>query len=423
MTQESFGLVGLSYKAASVSVREQLSLSSCALTSLRQDACDTLSGFAVLSTCNRVEFYAHGEAQQQTVVETLRTLLSRTVSLERFKPYLYEKTGEDTARHLARVAAGLDSMVLGESQILGQVGRCLQVSKAHGLASPLLTGVFQTALRAGKRVRQETALGRKPVSIASVAVNCIRRKVGPLHSQHIVILGLGEIGILVVKILQKEKVGQLTFVNRSAERAEALAENTCAQAVPMAELRAAIEQADIVVSATNAPHLVIEPEHIQSRGDRALLLIDLAVPRDIDIHVAALPNVVVMNVDDLRAGVEASFTQRRAQVPYAHAIIEEELDKLKRDLKAMAIEPVIVGLRRKAESIRQGELARALHELGPLSPEDTRQLEYFSHSLVNKLLHEPTRQLRHNMAMNGEAERASGFVRKLFALTELEADE
>ena len=417
MKQPSFGLVGLSYREAPVSVREQLSLDAEALSRLEAGAEGLLIGLAVVHTCNRVEFYGESQAGEP-VVASLRAALSKILPLNDFEKYLYEAEGMEAARHLARVAAGLDSMVLGEPQILGQVGQALQCSETRKLAGEVLNTVFQSVLATGKRARQETALGRRPVSVASVAVDHIRRAAGPLNRRHVAILGLGETGQLVAKILKGDSVRRLTFINRDPERAQELALQACAQAVPLEELRQTIKAADVLVCATNAPHTVIETAHIGSRDKHPLLLIDLAVPRDVDPEVATLNDVTLINVDALRQGVDVSLSERRAQVPYVEAIVEEEMILLEARLKSMAVEPVIGDVRRKAEAIRQAELQRLMQELGPLSPELARKLDYFSHSLINKLLHEPTRQLRHHVAQNGDAEHAAGLIRDLFAVAE-----
>lgn len=417
MTERSFGLIGLSYRAASVSVREQLSLDAEALTELAAVSEGQLCGLSVVGTCNRVEFY--GESQTDApAVYSLRAALSRVVPLNAVAPYLYEAEGMEAARHLARVAAGLDSMVLGEPQILGQVGQALQWSETRNMAGEVLATVFKSVLTTGKRARQETALGRRPVSVASVAVDRMRRAAGPLSRRHVAILGLGETGQLVAKILKNESVKQLTFINRDPERAQELARQACAQAVPLEELRETIRSADVLVCATNAPHTVIEAIHIGPRDQRPLLLIDLAVPRDVDSDVGLLPDVELINVDALRQGVTLSLSERRAQVPHAEAILEEEMSLLEARLRTMAIEPVIGDIRRRAETIRQAELQRLMQELDPVSPEFARKLDYFSHSLINKLLHEPTRQLRHHVAHNGDAQHTAGLIRDLFAAAE-----
>ena len=302
MTDPSFGLIGLSHKQAPVAVRERLSLLGPDAAHLMQRARSVLCGFATLATCNRVEFYGHA-MDEANVCQVLKKLVGEVLDMDRMGPYMYELSGADAGRHLARVASGLDSMVLGESQILGQVAASLRTAETNAFASPLLVATFQTATRAGKRARQETALGRKPVSVASVAVDCMRQQAGPLAKRNVVVLGLGEMGGLVAKLLSRDKPRQLVFVNRNPEKAAKLATQACASAVPLDELREAIAQADILVSTTDAPHLVIEPTHIEPRTERPLLLIDLAVPRDVDPLVAEMPHVRLMDVDDLRVGV------------------------------------------------------------------------------------------------------------------------
>lgn len=415
MTDYSLGLIGISHKAAPLAVREHLALPPHARSQFFAKARASLNGLAVLSTCNRVEFYGHADGRG-SADEALQFLLNTSFDLSSAHPYLYRKRAGEVPRHLMRVACGLDSMVLGEPQILGQVSACLRSAETASLASPKLNAIFQAAVKAGKRARKETALGRFPVSVASVAIDRIRVEAGPLNHLHVAVLGTGEMGSLAGKILRKEVTARLTFVNRSLERAEALAADACAQAMPLEELRAAIAQADVLISATDAPHLVVETEHISPRTDRPLLLVDLAVPRDIDPAVNQLPNVKLLDVDHLRTDIAQSKAARQAEIPQVEEIIERELDLLDRRLRTLEVEPIITGLRQKAESIRQAELARTLAALGPLDPQVVQQLEHFSTALVNKLLHEPTLRLRKDAEDDGNPELDSHIIRRLFDL-------
>ena len=411
------GCLGLSHQAAPVAVREQLSLASSFLERVRNTA--SFEGFALLATCNRVEFYGHiGPGSEENAHQAIRNILSDTpgVDLDALEPYLYQHDAMEAARHLARVAAGLDSMVLGEPQILGQVGASLRRSEAHDLATPMLAALFNTALKAGRRARRETALSRNPVSVASVVVDLLRREAGSVSEQHVTIVGLGEMGRLVAKILHEGGVGHLTFVNRSVGQATAMAQRLGGRALELSELKDAIAASDAVISTSRAPHLLITPRHIQGRdAARPIVLIDLAVPRDIDPKVAGLNGAQLFDIDDLRASVAASLELRREEIPDVEQIVEEEIAQFSAHVRAMAVEPVIAGLRRKAEAIRRQELARTLGAMDSLSPEAEEQLRYFSHTLVNKLLHEPTLRLRQRASDNG-AEHDTALVRTLFAL-------
>ena len=417
MTNQSLGLVGLSYKAAPVHIRETLTLLPKQRSEFFAEARTFLDGLVVLSTCNRVEFYGHAKGSGYAM-ESLRSFLHNSFDLSASQSYLYYKQTEDVSRHLMRVACGLESMVLGESQILGQVNESLLSSEAALLASPELRTVFRAAVKAGKRARKETALGEFPVSIASVAIERILLETGSLRDLHVAVIGAGEMGNLVGKILRKKSIGQLTFVNRNPERIKALEVDACVQALPIEELREAVSCADIVISATDAPHMVLGPEHISPRKNRPLLLVDLAVPRDIDPFLNELPQVKLLDIDHLKHDIAQSKAARKAEVPLVEKIIERELDILNQRLQMLKVEPVIASLRQKAESIRQTELSRTIEALGPLEAPVVERLEYFSNTLVKKLLHEPTLHLRH-----GNTDLDPHTIRKLFGLPESASDE
>lgn len=416
MLDQSLGLVGLSYKTAPVKIRESFAPLPEQRLKFFAEARTSLDGFAILSTCNRIEFYGHrygsGHASR-----ALESLLHDRFNLELAEPYLYCKQSHDVSRHLMRVACGLDSMVLGESQILGQVSDCLLSSETASCVSPELSTVFRAAIQAGRRAHGETALGRFPVSIASVAIEHILLEAGSLHNLHVAVIGTGEMGRLVGKILQKKEIAQLTFVNRSYAHAKKMAVDACAQAVPMEELREAVSRADVVISATEAPHIILGPEHIAYRANRPLFLVDLAVPRDIDPFLNELPGVRLLDIDHLKHDVAQSKAAREAEVPEVEKIIENELSILDRRLQMLSMEPVIAALRQKAETIRRAELSRTLEVLGPVEDQIVERMEYFSNALVKKLLHEPTLHLRH-----GNTELPPQTVRNLFGLPEPSAD-
>ncbi len=411
MANQSLGLIGLSYKAAPVEIRERVVLLPQQQLSFYDKARNSLDGLAILSTCNRVEFYGHVDDRPAGAMDALGDLLKYSFDLAPAQPYLYYRQSSDVSRHLMRVACGLDSMILGESQILGQVHDCLLSSESASFASMELQTVFKAAVKAGKRARKGTDLGKFPVSIASVAIEHILLKAGPLQNLHVAVIGSGEMGSLAGKILQKRSIARLTFVNRNHERARALAVDACAHAVPIEDLRDAVSRADVVISATDAPHIILSPEHIAQRKNRPLLLVDLAVPRDIDPFLGELPNVTLLDIDHLKNDIAQSKAARQAEVPQVEKIIETELSLLEQRLTTLKIEPVITDLRHRAESIRQTELSRTLESIGPLDPEVVTKLENFSNSLVKKLLHDPTLNLR-----QGIPELPPDTVRRLFGI-------
>ncbi len=417
MIDQSLGLVGLSYKSAPVHIRESLTLLPRQKSEFFDGARTVLDGLAVLSTCNRVEFYGHAKGSEHAA-ESLQSLLNHAFDLSAAQPYLYCKRTGEVPRHLMRVACGLESMVLGESQILGQVSESLLSSESASLASPELRTLFRAAVKAGKRVRKETALGQFPVSVASVAIERILQETGSLRDLHVAVIGAGEMGNLVGKHLRKKSIGQLTLINRNPERIRELEVEACVQAVPMEELREAVSHADVVISATDAPHMILGPEHIAPRKNRPLLLMDLAVPRDIDPFLDELSHVKCLDIDHLKHDIAHARAARKAEVPMVEDIIDKELDLLRQRLQMLKIEPVITALRKKAESIRQAELSRIMEALGPLEAPVAERLEYFSSTLVKKLLHEPTRHLRH-----GETDLDPNTIRQLFGLSESSSDE
>ncbi len=413
MVDHSLGLIGLHYKAAPVAIREQITPLPKQKLNFFAEARASLDGLVVLSTCNRVEFYGHAQGHVRAT-DQLYSLLDQSFDIAVANRYFHIKQAQDVPHHLMRVACGIDSMVLGESQILGQVQDSLQYSESASLISPELSTIFKAAIKAGKRARKDTDLGKFSVSIASLAIDRILDQLGSLHDLHVVVIGSGKMGQLSGKILQKKTTAKLTFVNRNHQRAQELAVDACAQAVPIEDLRDAISGADVVISATDAPHIILGPEHITSRNARPLLLVDLAVPRDIDPFLAELNDVSLMGIDHLNHDIAQSRAARLSEVPSVESIIEKELELLDQRLEMLSVEPLITALRQKAESIRQIEFNRILEELGPLHPDMTQKIESFSNALVNKILHEPTLNLRH-----GNHEVTPHLVEHLFGLSDV----
>ncbi len=413
------GCLSLSYNSAPVDVREHLAgaLADIELVAIRAQEAGTVQGFVTLATCNRIEFYGHlRAASRESIASVLQGIVAVAQGVESrvLSGYADQTEGVDSARHLFRVAAGLASMVLGEPQIQGQVAEALRKAEAVGLASPLLKMLFQMATKAGKRARAETGLSRNPVSVASVAVDLALREAGPIDRVHVTVLGAGEMAGLVAKLLKARGVHSATIVNRTVERGAALADRFHFEARAVSSLPEVLRRTDVVISATRAPHTVVEPAHLDGQTT-PLIAIDLAVPRDINPAVGELPGVSLFDIDNMRDVVESSLEMRRREIPAAEAIIEQELGQFELRQRTLKVEPVIAGLRRKAEVIRQEELTRAFGELDALSPEAREQLQFFSHALINKLLHEPTRRLRERAA-TAEAEGDSALVRSLFAL-------
>lgn len=412
--------LGLSHHTAPVALRERLS---CALPAGHATAIgDRFPGLeevAVLNTCNRIEIYAavaEDVDAEGLLVDYL--LAEHPVDIRAFRPYLYFMEGEEVIRHLTAVAAGLDSRVLGEPQILGQVTEAyVQAVEVH-TAGPLLDLLFRSAIRAGKRARRETAISSNPATISSVAIALAQDVAGDLRRRRILIVGAGAMAELALDALRKRGLTRVAIANRSRRHAELLAGGLDGPIYGLDELPAALAEADVVISAATAPEpLITAPLVAAARdGERRLVLVDIAVPRNVEEAVRALPGVHLFNVDDLREGLDAALEARQHAVPQVEAIIAEELERLDQELRRLAVRPLIADFRQRAEAIRRQELARTLRFLGEdLDPETLKHVEHLSRSLVNKLLHEPTLRLREK-ATNGEAKHYETTVRDLFAL-------
>lgn len=422
--------LGLSHITASIELRERLNFSAAALkAALARFGCGYASHptgiteLAILSTCNRIELYAlvpYDSDYQRDLFTMLIDLLveTRGVPAVEFEPHLYRHTKLDAVAHLCRVAAGLDSMILGEPQILGQVADAYDAAFSAGAAGPVLSALFRTAIRAGKRARTETAISRNPASVSSVAVRLAEQIVGELATRHVLIIGAGEMSELAVEALRARGVRQVTVVNRTHHRAVELAERWGGGALSFEYLAEAIHAADIVISSTAAPHLIIDSEIVRqamTNRNRPLVLIDIAIPRDVDPAMGDIPGVHLFDLDHLHTRLDGAIAERQSEVPRVEAIVAEEVSAFDAWLRGVDILPVISDLRVKAERIRQRELARTLHYLPDLDPETRQHIERLSESLVNKLLHEPTHQLRAE-ASNGRAAEYAQTVRRLFGL-------
>ncbi len=358
---------------------------------------------AILSTCNRLELYLASPGSATD--DVFASLLDYTATVfdtpaGRIHPYLNRYEGTGAVRHLCRVASGLDSMVLGEAQILGQVGEAGELASREGTLGPTLAAVFRSAIRAGKRAQSETAIGQNPASAGSVAVHLAAQIVGQaaLPGAQVLVVGAGEMAELVVKALHARGARHLVVTNRTYTHAVALARRWNGQPASLDDLGQVLGAADIAITSTGASRPVITTSQVrqtmQSRPDRPLVLIDIAMPRDVEPAAGDVPGVRLFNLDDLRAHLEESISERQRQVPLVEAIVDQELEAFQAWSRAAQVGPVIASLRRKAEAIRQRELERALRHLPDLDPQAREYLQGMTRALMNKLLHEPTSRLR-----------------------------
>jgi glutamyl-tRNA reductase len=373
----------------------------------------------IVSTCNRIELYVVSSAVIFAELETFLLDAAPHVDREELRPHLYRFKDMDAVRHLFEVAAGLDSLVIGEPQILGQITRALELARGQNAAGPVLNRLFQAAIHAGKRVRTETAISRNPASVSSLAASLAERSVHPIADAQIAVLGAGEMAELAVEALRKRGVKNILVVNRTLERAHTLAQRWDAQATTFEHLDTALECADILIASTGAPHTIISVEMVktamQVRAQRPLVLIDIAVPRDIDSEIAQLPHVRLYDIDHLNDQMEHSLAGRMAEVPHVKEILEDELDEFSEYLQSLDMLPLIADIHQQAETIRRAELERTLRRLPDLTDEERARIEILTQSLVKKLLDSPTSRLRAEATCPHAPEYAS-VARTLFGL-------
>ncbi|HMQ33198.1 MAG TPA: glutamyl-tRNA reductase [Chloroflexaceae bacterium] len=429
-------LAGLDHTTAPVEIRERLAFSStdipAALTRLTTPQGDRqapLAEAAILSTCNRVEIYgvAHGSSTAQTLVRFLADF--HGLAEHQFASTLFFVSGEGVARHLCATAAGLRSLVLGEAQIQGQVRQSFENAQALGSLGPTLHRLFQHALKAGKRARAETSLGLGAASVSQAGVELARRRLGDLAGCTVLLVGGGEVSELAAQNLLANGADRLMIVNRTEARARELAGRYNATAHGFDDLPHCLSRADIVISSTAAPVPIIYREHVaaalaakaHARGvgashePGAMLLIDLAVPRDFAPDVALVPGAHLYTVDDLQDVVRLTLDQRAGAAAAAERIVHEEVSAFEAWCHTQDAVPALTLLRERAEALRNAELERAMRRLADLSPEQLSVVEGLTRSLVNKLLHPPTRRLR-DAAAQGDGQRYAAMVSDLFNL-------
>jgi glutamyl-tRNA reductase len=400
-----------------VALREQLS---CSLADIEVYARQytSISEFILLSTCNRIELYAVINDSPAQAEALLLGLWAQTRGLNpaQFADYVTRFAGEAVSDHLLKVAAGLESLVLGEPQILGQVTDAYVTAVARRTTGPILDALFKAAIRTGKRTRSETAISSNPASISSVAIALAQQVLGDLSNRSTLIIGVGEMSRLAVKALRSRGWHNIAVANRTVVRAEAMVADWHGRFYSLDQLPHAIAEADVVITAVRRDSPLIDETMIGER-ERPLILVDLAVPRNVTPTVCQLPHVQLFGVDDLQATLDESLAARQAEIPAVKAIIAAEKAKLQDQLRQLTIKPLIIDMRRKAEEIRQTELERTLRHLGEVDPQTWSHIQHLSRSLVNKLLHEPTVRLRQK-ASDDAAEEYASTVRDLFGLAD-----
>jgi glutamyl-tRNA reductase len=414
-------VVGVSHRTAPLEIREALAFPKDSLPDtlrkLREDG--RVEEVMVLSTCNRVEVYGRiaEPAAPETVGEFLAASHGRT--LADLQSFVYHLTGDEAVRHAFRVAASLDSMVIGEPQILGQVKEAYQIAEGAGTLGSLLNALRNRSLASAKRARTETGIGHNAVSVSYVAVELARKIFGELKDRKVLLVGAGKMSELAAKHLVRQGALATVLGGRRFERAEELAASLGGRAMPFESLRGELAGADIVISGTGAPGIVVHREDViaarEARRRRPLFLIDIAVPRDIDPSVRDLEGVFLYDLDDLKSVADANLRERRKQAAAAEALVEREVREFLDWQRSLDVVPLLQEVRRRAEEIRKAELAKARSRLGPLTPEQEAALEAATTAMVNKLLHPSMVQIK-EASKNGHAPEHISLIRKLLGL-------
>jgi glutamyl-tRNA reductase len=390
-------LVGISHHHAPVEVRERVALSSGDASALAHE----LGSAVVLSTCNRTEVYAVGDEGERQALDALRALGGDDVAAR-----TYRLADHAAALHLFRVAAGLDSLVPGEGEILGQVRAAYEA----GSPDALLNRLFHDALHAGKKARAQTTIAESPASVPAASAALAQQVFGELGGRGVLVVGAGKIGELAARALTARGARLVAVANRSREHGAELARRFGAVAVGLDDLATQLAMADVVVTCTSAPGFVIGREHIHSRRGRPLFLIDLAVPRDVDPVLNDVDDCYVYDIDDLEAVVETSLAGRRREAERAEAIVAAEAERFRAWQASLDVVPTIASLRARAEAIRSAELSKA-----KLSAEEREAVDSITSQIVNKLLHLPTIRMK-EAAAAADGVLYADAVRHLFGL-------
>jgi glutamyl-tRNA reductase len=413
-------IVGASHKTASLPIRESLAFPRDqlvkALERLRSEV--GLVEAMILSTCNRVELYGRGTDEDVGQALALFLYDFHGCRRELIEPHLYCLTGEQAVRHAFRVAASLESMVIGEPQILGQVKEAYQLAEEAGVLGAFLNALRNRSLAAAKRVRTETGIGQNAVSVSSVAVELARKIFGQLKDRNVLLVGAGKMTELAAKQLVRGGARATVLGGRTFARAESLAAALGGRAAPYETLRDELGRADIVISGTGAPELVIFREDVEAArrsGQSPLFLIDIAVPRDIEASVGKMSGIFLYDIDDLRSVADANIRERMKEAAAAEALVDSEVREFLSWQKSLDIVPLLVELRRRADEIRRAEIERARARLGTLTPEQEEAIDAATVAIVNKLLHHPTVLLK-EIATNGHSLEQLSLVRKLLGL-------
>jgi glutamyl-tRNA reductase len=420
----NFQLIGVNHNSAPVEVRERLAIPESRLPEALKRLAEHpgVDEGLILCTCNRVELLA----QTRNGGADLRGFVRDYFRLEpaELDPHLYEFREQEAIRHVFRVTSSLDSMVVGEPQILGQVKEAYATARAVGAVHSQLDQLLTRAFAVAKRVRTETAVGSSSVSVASVAVELAKKIFGSLHGKHVYLVGAGKMSELAARHLLAHGAASIFVANRTYDRAIGLAQKFNGQAIEFSRLYDTCDRGDIVITSTGAPHAIFRKEHgelfLSRRKNRPMFFIDIAVPRDVDPEMNKLDGIFVYDIDDLQQAVSEHVADRKKEAARAEAIISDEVARFQSRLLTLDVVPTIVSLQDHLETIRQAEIDRVRGRLGPLSPEQELAIETLTRGIVNKIMHTPISTLK-TAARESEATTVVDIVRRLFNLQDKKA--
>jgi len=415
-------VIGLNHRTAPVGVRERLSVAEQKLPAVVQSVAHlpAVTGACVISTCNRVEVIV--SSASETAVDSVIEWMAGHASARReeIEPHLYVHRRAAALEHLFRVASGLDSMIVGEPQIAGQVKKAFTVSETAGAVDPLLHQVFEQTMRVAKKVRSETGIGEHAVSVPYAAIELAKKIFGDLDGLRVLLLGAGEMGELTAEHLAAHAVEKIFVANKTYERAVELAERFHGAAVQFASFEEHLAACDIVIASTAAPHYVIDRVQIgralAARKNRALFLIDLSVPRNIDPAIAQIDGAYLYNVDDLQQVAASNRALRHQKAAQAQEIIAVQIESFRKRLVTQDAVPTILELQSRLDQIRSAELEKCLRKLGPISAEQKEAIEQLTMQMVNKILHHPIVHLKESAKEPQERESLRQTIRTIFGL-------
>jgi len=411
-------VVGVQHDTSPIAVREKLSIPRRQM----QEALAALRGYlpagVILATCNRTEVYALKEDGRSTEQAMCRFLEDWAgVAEEELAPYLYHSSDHEAMRHLSQTASGLCSMVMGEHEILGQTRRALQDAEQAQMVNLPLRKLFQHAIHTGRRVRDETGISRNALSVSAAAVELAAEVTRDIANRRVLLIGAGEAGKLVARALAQMGVSGVTVASRAMGNAQELASVLGGNAIHLSHMQSELGTADILISCTGAPHFVVHRELVEevmaTRAARPLVVIDIAVPRDVEPEVGKIEGVFLYDIDQFNQVSEVNRKAREKEAARAVAVVEDEMQRFLAWWRTLETKPTIIALTQKAEEIRQRQLRLTLKKLPPLSQEEHDSLDAMTKAIVNKILHNPIKCLKHSGQGGGDFVDA---VRELFAL-------